>query len=144
MSEEHVESMPVRGAARRAGIRARCRPPRRPADAPRDHSDRAAEAEWHELRDPAAARCGETPVVVDLSCARLRHAPAVKRLPLPADLLALAQVGVEIGAPPGGPFWRAVEARMEAHVEAELPRGARDWRVTWDPQLFEIVLRWKP
>ena len=81
--------------------------------------------------------------VVQLASARLRHGPAEKRLPLPDDLLAIAEVAVEIGAKPGGPLWRAVERRMQAHVESCVPAGARDWRVHWDPERFEIVLRWR-
>ncbi len=81
--------------------------------------------------------------VIDLASARVRHAPAEKRIPVPEELLALAEVGLEIDATPGGRFWRAVEARMEAYVRGEVPRGVRSWKVSWDPARFEIVLRWK-
>ncbi len=91
----------------------------------------------HEAEDGTPAR------VIDLASARPRHAPAETRLPVPDELLALAEVGLEIDAKPGGPFWRAVEARMEAYVRGEVPRGARSWTVRWDPERFEIVLRWK-
>lgn len=81
--------------------------------------------------------------VIHLAGARVRHGPAEKRIPVPEELLALAEVGIEIEAEPGGRFWQAVEARMEAYVRGEVPRGARTWKVSWDAARFEIVLRWK-
>ena len=68
-------------------------------------------------------------------------APVTLRLPIPEEILAGVEDGLDRTVPPEAKLWRDLEGRMERHVLSQVPRGTTRWRVALDADRLEVLLR---
>ena len=70
-----------------------------------------------------------------------RREAVTLRLPIPEEILAGVEDGLDRTVPPEAKHWRDLEGRMERLVTSQVPRGTIRWRVALDADRLEVFLR---